>query len=264
MSARERTNTSPVQFISSFRQQLPAQQFCPAHAHEELELVFHLKGSGVITTADNKSYSFRQNSLTICQPGVIHSQQNIDSGEDICLLVHLPEENDLYPEKISRLENLSDSYILNELYSLSREVPTERRRTLLNLRASALVIAIAHEIQDASYKRESSTATWYATEAMRLADSVAEFKTVAEIATALDISPDYLRHLFNDHFGRSLKSHIDSKRIKRAKELLAIPGIPQKSIHAQCGFSTESYFCTAFKKATQLTPNEFRTSLLKK
>ena len=99
---------------------------------------------------------------------------------------------------------------------------------------------------------------WYAYEARRLCRQVGDFRTVNAIAASLNISVDYLRHLFQSRFGCSMKSYIVSQRIKRARDLLRLSNMPLKNIAEQCGYSNEGYFCTAFKKLTGMTPGEFR------
>jgi two-component system response regulator YesN len=184
-------------------------------------------------------------------------------GEDYCILASAIDEETgrrFFENDLSILHDLDDPYILRETYALSDYSSTRGDSAVLDLRVSALFSAIAERLTHASRREGMKSHAWYAAEARRLSENVFDFRTVAQIAEELSISPDYLRHVFKRHFGFTLKSCIDSMRIKRAKELLALSNMPQKIIAEQCGFSNESYFNTAFKRSVNTTPGKFRES----
>lgn len=263
MSNDFRLSTIPFYYVSSFRQSLAAGESCPFHCHHEIEVVYHPTGEGWTKSRDGVMHKFKSGALVVYQPKVFHTQQMTVAGEDYCLIAGIADNEMLFKNPVSVWDKISNPYIIQEIHSLS-DVPMQHgREQVLNLRISALLTAIVSEWEHIEPKRNIGSGERYACEARRLCENVSQFRTVAKIAEEINISPDYLRHIFYDTFGCSLKSSIDALRIKRAKELLIHSTMPQKMIAEQSGFSHESYFCTAFKKATHTTPGAFRHGTLK-
>ena len=82
--------------------------------------------------------------------------------------------------------------------------------------------------------------------------------SVESIADHIELSAKYSRQLFLDHYGMSLSNYILNMRIEKVKELLTETDMSVAEIAQQAGFQTKSHFFTAFKKATGLTPAQYR------
>jgi AraC-like DNA-binding protein len=82
--------------------------------------------------------------------------------------------------------------------------------------------------------------------------------TLTSIATHFFISQFYLQHLFKDTFGDSPINYLIRFRLERAKRLLTSTKHSVKTVAGMCGYESVPYFCLAFKKATGLTPTEYR------
>jgi AraC-like DNA-binding protein len=48
------------------------------------------------------------------------------------------------------------------------------------------------------------------------------------------------------------------KRILKARKLLVEPHVDYAFVAEFCGFASRTYFITTFKRATGMTPNEYR------
>ncbi|MFD0695385.1 AraC family transcriptional regulator [Paenibacillus sp. GCM10027628] len=82
--------------------------------------------------------------------------------------------------------------------------------------------------------------------------------SVDDIADHVSLSVKYVRQLFDEVRGISLSNYILHARIEKVKELLGNTGLPIADISEQSGFQTKSHFFTAFKKATGMTPSQYR------
>ena len=255
----QNSSTIPFRFVTLYRQNLSIGRTCKFHSHNAFELVFHPSGEGMMLTRDGRKYEFTPNSLIICPPGLQHAQTMTAPGADYCLLANAAGDiPKVLKDEVSVLHNVKDSYILREIYALTDLSSTYNEGNVLDLRISALFAAVAEEMRKSTIFKEMKSNAWYAAEARRLAEEVSNNRDVAAIAKRLNISPDYLRHVFKEQFGFTLKSCIGSLRIKRADELLTLSNMPYKMIADQCGYSNERYFCTAYKRAKGMTPGQFR------
>lgn len=83
--------------------------------------------------------------------------------------------------------------------------------------------------------------------------------SVDDIATHVSISVNYARQIFKEHFECSLSDYITNQRIEYAIKLLTTTDWTVADITEQSGFQTKSTFYSLFKRATGMTPNQYRT-----
>ncbi|OIB03733.1 AraC family transcriptional regulator [Paenibacillus sp. LC231] len=84
--------------------------------------------------------------------------------------------------------------------------------------------------------------------------------SVDDIADHIALSAKYVRQLFHEHYGMPLSNFILNERLGKVKELLEQTSMQITEIAEQSGFQTKSHFFTAFKKATGMTPSQYRDS----
>ena len=58
--------------------------------------------------------------------------------------------------------------------------------------------------------------------------------------------------------GKTISDYIETYRIEQSKLLLARGDVPMKQVAAQAGFSHGNSFARAFRRATGLSPREYR------
>ena len=77
-------------------------------------------------------------------------------------------------------------------------------------------------------------------------------------ASFMHMNPDYLSATFHKKYGLTISNYVLNMRIDKAKELLLYTSMSISEIGEQVGFSSNSYFCKQFRKATSVTPQMFR------
>jgi AraC-like DNA-binding protein len=82
--------------------------------------------------------------------------------------------------------------------------------------------------------------------------------SVDDIADHISMSVNYTRQIFKDHFECSLSDFITNQRIEHAVKLLTTTDWTVADITEQSGFQTKSTFFQTFKRATGMTPNQYR------
>lgn len=91
-----------------------------------------------------------------------------------------------------------------------------------------------------------------------VAGNFPEHKEVAFYADKLNITPKYLSEVLQAELGKSAKTFIDEHVAMEAKSLLKQTTFSIQEICHWLGFEDASHFARAFKKATHLTPTEYR------
>jgi len=90
-----------------------------------------------------------------------------------------------------------------------------------------------------------------------LADEV----SLLSLAQLAQLSPYHFSRAFKQSFGMPPHQYLTSRRIERAKSLLAERKLSVTEIGFDVGFSETSSFTAAFRKVTGETPTEYRRSL---
>ena len=83
---------------------------------------------------------------------------------------------------------------------------------------------------------------------------------VDELAKICGLSKTYFSSTFKSIFGTTPKAYVNTLRIAKAKNMLEFSDIPIKKIAVSCGFASLNTFFCAFRKATDMTPSEFKES----
>lgn len=82
--------------------------------------------------------------------------------------------------------------------------------------------------------------------------------TLDEIASRLDITPEYLGTQFHKETGVTFSTYIKNFRINKAKELLIGTSLKLYEIADRVGYSDPKYFSKVFKDATAQLPADYR------
>ena len=77
------------------------------------------------------------------------------------------------------------------------------------------------------------------------------------LAAQLCYSPVYFHKLFSAAMGRTPRQYIQERRLRIARELLALGDLSLAEVAMECGFSSQSYFNYVFKQETGMTPSAY-------
>lgn len=79
-----------------------------------------------------------------------------------------------------------------------------------------------------------------------------------QVAEACHLSVSRLSHLFREQVGMTPLEYLEVERLERAKRLLIFTNLRIQSIAAEVSFENPFYFARRFKRATGLSPRDFR------
>jgi len=251
----------PLRFVAGFRH--AAKGYCQVHSHPDLEIVYHVRGTGHTELLDGRQFSFTPRSVIIYGPGVPHDQTIVTRGEDACIHIALPPEHARLAGDCLSVPPVHDAYLLNELMLLSniRSWKDPADEACLNHRVTALLLRLIQLASVQDRREGASPAETYAERAREIIHE--NFKSIGRIesvAQQIDVSYDYLRHVYKRRFGVNIKRALMQARIEEAKKLLVHSPLPQKAIAEMCGFANERYFSTSFRNLAGMTAGEYRTA----
>jgi AraC family transcriptional regulator len=89
-----------------------------------------------------------------------------------------------------------------------------------------------------------------------LSDSI----SLAELAAVVGLSQVHFIRLFRERFACPPHAYLMSRRIDRAKTLLARRGMSIQEVATSCGFSDQSHLTRLFKRHVGITPRRFQLS----
>jgi AraC family transcriptional regulator len=82
--------------------------------------------------------------------------------------------------------------------------------------------------------------------------------TVSDLAREARLSPFHFARMFAAAIGMPPHRYVSSRRLEAAMRMLAAGKLPLSEIAFRSGFSSQASFTRAFRRATNLTPGEFR------
>jgi AraC family transcriptional regulator len=160
-----------------------------------------------------------------------------------------------------------DQELWETLQKLKRaaENPDRARRGY----AEALSVVLAHELvrlnSGVAVSRQSARGGLAGWRKRKVAEYIEEHLSddfsLSELAGTAGLSPFHFSRAFKESFGLPPHRYLSSRRIDKAKDLLARPNLSVTEIGAQLGFSETSSFSTAFLRHTGTTPTAYRRSI---
>jgi Bacterial regulatory helix-turn-helix proteins, AraC family. len=81
-----------------------------------------------------------------------------------------------------------------------------------------------------------------------------------DLAAVAGMSPNYFHRIFTKAMGVTPNEFVISRKMNRARELLATTGEPISEISLKCGFDNIAYFSYVFKRYSGITPSSFRAA----
>ena len=228
----------------------------------EYELEFYPAGHPGMAYINGEAHPMHHGAFLCAKPG----QTRYSRLHYRCYYVHMTTDD---PELDGLLRRLPDAgflahmeevtavfqelLVLNDLDALSS-------RLSLQVGVCRLIGLLAQDSQTAPHTSAHAALMLRAERHIRL--HFAEPLTLTTLAAAVNLSPVYFHRLFSDFFGQTPAQYLLNCRIANAKLKLLDETCSLSRLTADCGFSSQSYFCRKFKQATGKTPLQYRRETL--
>ncbi len=212
-----------------------------------------------------------------CPVGVAEDDIVISGPLHDILHVYLPAEGfarmaDLYgdarirADAVRYLADVDDDLVRQLGLAIGRELRTETAagRMLVEAASFSLVARLAqmygHDRPDGADAEEAGSTCQARIRRVTdfIRDNLHRDLTVAELAEVACLSPFHFARMFKAVTGSTPHSFVSAARLEEARRLLARTGMPLGEIALRSGFSGQSTFTSAFKRATGCTPGDYR------
>lgn len=242
------------------------------HSHSSVELYYLLDGERVYFV-DGRVVTVRKGELILIAEGELHSTASSEVAEFERILIHY--DRDVLPSSLRPLDLLAGERRFR-VFALTLRERTEAERILRRMLEECsqakpyydaccqsllaeLVVLLGRCDRDPSANVPRDSLHHKVSEiASYLREHYRESLTLEETAKRFYVSSSYLSRIFHRLTGFGFREYILHLRVREAQRLLAGTRMRMNEIAPAVGFEYLSHFNKAFKKATGLTPMQYR------
>ncbi len=251
------------------------------HSHIYFEISLVESGSGQYTVGDTL-HPMKEGDVFVFACNEHHSITTVDNSGLTLLNLHFDPRylwgysaDSLSEESINlcfthnqaftnRINAEKAEKIRNLLLSIKQEFLLGEKEYRLTVK-SLLNLILIHLIRDFDYIGNSLPISRDRLHSIRrvikhIDNHLTEELTLSELSEIAGMSANYFSSLFHQVSGITLWDYISSKRIDLSLKLLKEDDRNILETALSCGFNNTANFNKAFKKATGLTPSEYRNS----
>lgn len=236
------------------------------HTHLYTEMFYVTKGHGLLSL-DNKNYPVKEDDLVIVNPLVSHTERGIENINFEYIVMGI--EGVTF---FSKEEDEEQGCSIANYYEYKREVLFYLKTILMEVKArdaeyqslcqNLLEVLLINLMRRANISLKSSPVNKANKDCVYIEKYIdAHFKediTLDTLSELTFLNKYHIVHAFKQYKGISPINYMIQKRIQEAKVLLSTTNLQISEISIIIGFTSQSYFAQAFKKATGISPIQFR------
>ncbi|MEE1238793.1 MAG: AraC family transcriptional regulator [Acutalibacteraceae bacterium] len=254
---------------SSFRFFRKSNLDFPFHLHDDVEMVYCLKGSAN-AFCENKEYTIKQGDFFLAFPNQVHHYYNSTANGDYFVIILNPKllgefataflnripEDAVYHYDSS---NPQDNMILPLLNSAWRDYTTDQAFGLLT---AEITVIFAKLLKHYTLREHNLSDTTVSKIVQYCNEHYTDMISVDDICENLNVSRSYVSHLFHNKFKIGFCDYINLLRLNDAERLLNSTDDSVTSIALNCGFSTVRTFNRVFLKKYGVSPTAYRNDYI--
>ncbi|HEY5585092.1 MAG TPA: helix-turn-helix domain-containing protein [Ruminiclostridium sp.] len=222
------------------------------HNHNCYELVYYISGSGH-TNINDIEYLFEEGSFALIQSGISHDERH-NNKTDVLFIGFFCDNSPIKLENGIFKDNLQKD-ILRLLQKLKAEML--EKKAFFEFKIETILQELIIELIRILSSKPDTRGNFLHIESFLLENYIwdVDFHTLAEIS---GYSYHRFRHIFKQMYGLSPCSYVQELRIQNASRMLSYTTFTISRIAHENGFTSESQFCSLFKRLNSCTPGEFR------
>ena len=244
------------------------------HSHPFSELFYVINGQGAFL-AEGSEFPVKQNDMVIINPHVQHTEKSLPGAPLNYIVLGIeglsfsfgrlataragvssqPTPDTVYKHNMSKTNVYSYLNIMLEEITEQQEDYEAVCQNLLEV----LLICILRSGSLSVVPDNSRLLNRECTKIKNYLDAnYSEDITLDTLSALTHMNKYYLAHTFTKYMGLSPINYLLQKRIQEGKSLLESTSYSIAQISDLLGFSSQSYFSQAFRKATGMTPMQYR------
>ena len=230
----------------------------PTHAHELSHFCFVL-GGNYNERIGSKLFERTPAALVYYPPDVSHGEEHMTDGRHFLVEIDFRELEKVreYGARLSEpvlLRYDSSLWLAARMY---KEFNNRDQFSALVLESisTELLIAASRQFE---YAAEKKPPHWLNSVKEFLRASFSEPPGLHDLAKAIGVHPTHLARVFRQFERCTVGDYIRDVRINYAQERMLNTDEPLVQIALAAGFADQTHFSRSFKRATGMTPTEFR------
>lgn len=259
------------------------------HKHNFIELIYVISGRAT-HHIDNQSYVVKKGNVFIVDYGVPHSLTLLhddvaDEPFETYDLLFTPNFFNVSGMTSNEFYSLASSYLFSSLFtefdsssaqrnlikSGSKEFRMlfekiyeeyqQREKGFQNIIRAYLIELIIKLFRAIDKQKPTFTQSHYELVQKAIEHMRKNYKahiSLDDVVSGIFLSKNYFRQIFKKETGISISSFIQKMRLDEARRLLVTTDKSSSVISEECGFNDLKFFYLTFKRATGMTPTEYR------
>jgi AraC family transcriptional regulator len=231
----------------------------PEHSHARAFFYLVLKGA-CTETYDNKTRSACISSLVFHPAGASHADHWPGAGGQCFHIEVGPAAMRRAREHVCLLDHSTDFHSGDPIWLTTRLYREFRRMgDALPLAMEGLVLELlAETVRSRVAVKKHRSPNWLAQVRELLHDRFSERLVLDEIAGAVGVHPVHLCRVFRQQYRCTVGDYVRKLRLDFASRQLATSSASLAEIALAAGFADQSHFTKAFRRASGMTPVEWR------
>lgn len=223
---------------------------------------------GATTYLDGNAIPIRKNTIICAKPG----QTRHTKGVFQCYYLHFEVKNKELHNLLMKIPNA----FLAEKETEYKEIFTDlckyfnKNSDDCKIMLESLILKLIYRLKQDSTdapifeSAESKQAEVIRNAVKYIKEHLNEDLSLEALSKKFSFSPTYFHNSFKAVMDKTLRVFVEERRIKKSIDLLLTTSNSISEIAYECGFSSQSYFCYAFKRYTGTTPQKYAHTILNK
>lgn len=244
------------------------------HSHPFSELFYVINGQGAFL-AEGSEFPVKQNDMVIINPHVQHTEKSLPGAPLNYIVLGIEGLSFSFgrlataragvssqptPDTVYK-HNMSKTNVYSYLNSMLEEI-TEQQEDYEAVCQNLLEVLLICILRSGSLSVVPDNSRLLNRECTQIKNyldaNYSEDITLDTLSVLTHMNKYYLAHTFTKYMGLSPINYLLQKRIQEGKSLLESTSYSIAQISDLLGFSSQSYFSQAFRKATGMTPMQYR------
>ncbi|HLL75440.1 MAG TPA: AraC family transcriptional regulator [Pyrinomonadaceae bacterium] len=230
----------------------------PRHTHEDAHFLLVVRGAYITSAAD--ALPLCTSPTLIFNPAGTTHRDRFQTRGGLFFTVSVGRESlDLFPRPLRAVERPT-GFRGGEILRLALGMYKEMRAAddLSPVLLEGMALELLGRAARLRAEGGPKPPRWLRRAREMVHDRRDESVPVGEIAEAVGVHPVHLARAFRRHYGATVGEYARRLRVEHARRQLAATDLPLSRIATAAGFYDQSHFSRTFKRATGVSPAEYR------